>query len=161
MIALGNTTDTTLNFKIGADPVHSIWSGNDLIWPVNSGLLFINANWRALPPWPVYATTTKVTTGEVIWTSELFTVTSLGCMNFGVSGPYPNDTTLYYVRLRKPLIGANPDRVINTPGSTAGYGICPANEYLETNAGGGQVLISGQQAYQGYPQLVFDIFGVN
>lgn len=164
MIALGNTTDTTLNFKLGDTQVHSIWSGNDLVWPTNSGLIFINANWRVIPPFPVYARTRLASTNEIIWTSALFNITQLGCMNFGVSGPYPNTNVQYYVEIRKPdtsMLGiVDPDRRVDMPGSTAGYGECPANEYLETNASNGQVFISGNQAYQGYPQLVFDIFSV-
>jgi hypothetical protein len=164
MIALGNITDTTLNFKIGNEQVHSIWSGEDLVWPMDNGLLFINANWRVLPPWPVFA---EVWTGNAtpsdtkVWTSRLFTITSTGCMNFGVSGPYPNNTQQYTVRIRKPDTPGDPERNIVAQGSTAGYGQCPANEYLEVNASNGQVFISGQQAYQGYPQLVFDIFSVS
>ena len=82
-------------------------------------------------------------------------------MNFGVSGPYPNNTQQYTVRIRKPDTPGDPERNIVAQGSTAGYGQCPANEYLEVNASNGQVFISGQQAYQGYPQLVFDIFSVS
>ena len=162
MIALGNITDTTLNFKIGNEQVHSIWSGEDLIWPMDNGLLFINANWRVVPPWPVFARVLLSAPGQpIIWTSRLFTITSTGCMNFGVSGPYPNDTTQYFVQIRKPDTPGDPERNIQGNGNTAGYGICPANEYLEIAADGGQVFISGQQAYQGYPQLVFDIFNVS
>lgn len=160
MIGLGNITDTTLNFKIGNEQVHSIWQGEDLIWPVDSGLLFINANWRVIPPWPVYARVRLASTNAIIWTSRLFTITSLGCMNFGVSGPYPNTNVQYYVEIRKPDTTGDPDRGVQGNGNTAGYGECPANEYLEVPADSGQVFISGEQAYQGYPQLVFDIFNV-
>lgn len=172
MIAIGNTTDSELNFKLGDIQCHSIWQGADLVWPINKGLVFINANWRVLPPWPVFA---EVWTSDgaappnlftKIWTSELFTISQTGCMNFGVYGPLANTGQQYVVRIMKPqtitpIIGTvDPERRINTPGSTAGYGTCPVNDYLETNSDG-QVLISGNQAWDGYPQLVFDIFGVN
>jgi hypothetical protein len=167
MIALGNITDTTLNFKIGDEQVHSIWSGEDLVWPTNSGLLFINANWRQVPPWPVFA---EVWTSDnlappnlftKIFTSALYNISQTGCMNFGVSGPLGNTGQWYVVRIMKPSTPGDPERKINSPGSTAGYGTCPNNSYLITAANAGQVLISGEQAYQGYPQLVFDIFSVS
>jgi hypothetical protein len=87
-------------------------------------------------------------------------------MNFGVYGPLANTIQQYTVRIRKPETipfpgGSDPERNIDAPGSTAGYGICPANEYLEVNASNGQVFISGNQAWNGYPQLVFDIFSVS
>jgi hypothetical protein len=89
-------------------------------------------------------------------------------MNFGVYGPLANTGQWYVVRIMKPTTISNPfiplydfERKINSPGSTAGYGTCPNNSYLNTGADAGQVLISGQQAYQGYPQLVFDIVSVS
>jgi hypothetical protein len=174
MIALGDIQDPQLNFKIGDEQVHSIWQGSDLIWPMDSGLLFINANWRVLPPFPVFA---EVWTGNaspsdtLLWTSAIFTISQTGCMNFGVYGPLANTIQQYTVRIRKPETFifqgpgippvVDPERNIDAPGSTAGYGICPANEYLEVNASNGQVFISGNQAWNGYPQLVFDIFSVS
>lgn len=163
MIGLGNITDTTLNFRIGNEQVHSIWQGNELRWPENSGLIFINANWRVIPPYPVYARTRLASTNEVIWTGALFNITQTGCMNFGVSGPYPNTNVQYYVEIRKPETGSpllgnlDPDRLVTMPGSTVGYGQCPDNSYLQTNGSSGLVFISGEQAYQGWPQLVFDV----
>jgi hypothetical protein len=171
MINLGNIQDPELNFKQGDTQVHSIWQGTELVWPMDSGLLFINANWRMLPPWPVFAEVWTLNGGPsdtLLWTSALFTVSQTGCMNFGVYGPLPDANQQYTVRIKKPTTITDPftgivdpERNIFTPGSTAGYGICPANEYLETNAGNGEVFISGEQAYQGFPQLVFDIFNVS
>jgi hypothetical protein len=167
MINLGNIQDPQLNFKQGDTQVHSIWQGNVLVWPENSGLIFINANWRVLPPWPVFA---EVWTSDnaappnlftKLWTSQLYNISQTGCMNFGVYGPLANTSQWYVVRIMKPSTPGDPERKINSPGSTAGYGQCPNNSYLITSADAGQVLISGEQAYQGYPQLVFDIFSVS
>jgi hypothetical protein len=174
MINLGDIQDPQLNFKQGDVQVHSIWQGTELVWPANSGLVFINANWRVLPPWPVFA---EVWTSDgsappnlftKLWTSELFNILQTGCMNFGVYGPLDNTGQQYVVRIRKPTTISNPfiplidpERNINSPGSTAGYGVCPDNSFLNTQANAGQVLISGNQAYGGYPQLVFDIFNVS
>ncbi len=177
MIGLGDIQDPQLNFKIGDQQVHSIWQGSDLVWPMDSGLIFINANWRVLPPWPVFA---EVWTSDgsappniftKLWTSELYNISQTGCMNFGVYGPLGNTGQQYVVRIMKPetytFIGpgippiVDPERKINSAGSNAGYGVCPDNSYLNTQADAGQVLISGNQAYQGYPQLVFDIFSVS
>jgi hypothetical protein len=168
MIAIGNTTDSELNFKLGDIQVHSIWQGDELRWPINSGLVFINANWRVVPPWPVFAEVWTSDGGAPptlitkLWTSSIFNVTSTGCMNFGVYGPLPNNTQQYVVRIRKIATTGDPERNIVSAGSTAGYGTCPVNNYLETAADGGQVFISGNQVWDSiYPQLVFDIFSVS
>jgi hypothetical protein len=171
MINLGDIQDPQLNFKQGDTQVHSIWQGTELVWPMNSGLIFINANWRVLPPWPVFA---EVWTSDnalppnlftKIWTSELFNISQTGCMNFGVYGPLGNTGQWYTVRIMKPatsILGiVDPERRINSPGSDVGYGVCPNNSYLNTGCDFGQVLISGNQAYQGYPQLVYDIISVS
>jgi hypothetical protein len=173
MINLGDVQDPQLNFKQGDVQVHSIWQGTELVWPMDKGLIFINANWRVLPPFPVFA---EVWTSDnaappnlftKLWTSQLYNISQTGCMNFGIYGPLANTGQWYVVRIMKPTTVTSipgifdPERRINSPGSTAGYGTCPNNSYLNTQAGNGQVLISGQQAYQGYPQLVFDIVSVS
>jgi hypothetical protein len=156
MIALGNIQDPQLNFKQGDVQVHSIWQGEDLIWPENSGLVFINARWRVIPSFQVYAKVLNSSQTVTLWTSRLYTITNTGCMNFGVFGPMPNDSTQYFVELMR----ADTNQEIIMPGSTAGYGVCPDNSYLSTNASGGTVFISGEEAWQGHPQLVFDVVSI-
>lgn len=159
MVNLGNILDPSLDFKIGDNQVHSIWLGGDKVWPTAPGLVFVNARWRVIPPYPVYS---EIWTSDgggppslitKIWTSATYTVTQTGCMDFGMYGPLPNTAQKYVVRIMR----ADTNVLISaTGGSTVGWGDCPDNSYLQTSTIG-QVLISGEELYVHYPELTFDI----